>query len=123
LTVVSFQDAREMVANAQKTLQEWNRRWGTDSDFLFKAMYTLLEFGHAEMAVDRARGEIVAMISKGKEALLHMQLVGTIDLHSIQGNDIPNLWIDAYCVMEGIHQQIALARAALVYVDTKKTIV
>jgi hypothetical protein len=110
-----------MVANAQKTLQEWNRRWGTD--FLFKATYTLLEFGHVKVSVDRVRGEITAMVLKGKEALHHLQSVAFIDTQSMQGGDIPNLWIEAYRVMEGLHEQIALARATLVYVDMMKTCV
>jgi len=120
--VVSFQYASEAVANAQKTLQEWDRRWGTDSKFLFKAMYTFLEVGHVKVSVDRARGEIMAMVIKGKEALLHLQSFGFIDTQTMQGGDIAALWTEAYRVMEGLHEQVALARAALVYVDMKKTI-
>jgi len=42
LTTVTFQTTRESLVNGQKTLQEWNRRWGMGINFLHRAANAFL---------------------------------------------------------------------------------
>jgi hypothetical protein len=106
-SALSFQDAHKIVANGQKMLQEWNRRWGSVTNFVF------LEFGGIDMPADRARGELMAMIQDGRLALLQLESIASIDFKSIPSDDFRHFWIDAVRVVEGLHERIAIASALL----------
>jgi hypothetical protein len=88
LTAVTFQDAHEFLANGRKMLQEWNRHWGMGASFSHRAANAFLGIGLVEVAADRARGEILDIIRKGKEALFQLESIAvSIDLCSIQDNE------------------------------------
>ena len=116
--VVSFEDAHEIVASAQKTLQEWNTRWGSNSNFSFRAICYCLELGHVKVPVDHARGEILAMVQKGRDALLDLETIAYIDLHSVKHKDFPNFFIEMVRVIKGLHERIARADEVLRVMQT-----
>ena len=55
----------------------------------------------------------MAMIRKGKQALLQLESIAFVDLQSIQAADFQDFWIETIRVIEGIHERIAHANAAL----------
>jgi hypothetical protein len=115
-TPVSFQDARKIIADGQKMLQEWNKRWGTTiSEFSFRTVNASLEFGGlVKMTpVDHARGEIMTMIRNGREVLLQLKSIAHLDFQSVPAGDFPNFWMETVRVIEGLHEQIAHADVAV----------
>src|ERR1700722_3835217 len=113
-TIITLQDAHEIVANGQKTLQEWNKRWGAvTTTFSFRVINTVLEFGLGKLPAINAHGELMAMIRKGKQALLQLESIAFVVLQSIQAADFQDFWIETIRVIEGIHERIAHANAAL----------
>jgi hypothetical protein len=68
-------------------LQEWNRRWGTGASFSHRAANAFLGIGFIEVPADHARGEILDIIRKGREALLQLESIAIIDLRSIQADE------------------------------------
>ena len=70
------------------------------------------------MPVDHACGEILAMIQKGRDALLDLETIAYIDLHSVKHKDFPNFFIEMVCIIEGLHEQIAHADEVLQVMQT-----
>jgi hypothetical protein len=68
--IASFKDANEIIASAQKMLHKWNKQWGTVTSFSFRVVGAFLDFGLIKMPADHAREELMAMVQKGREALL-----------------------------------------------------
>jgi hypothetical protein len=99
MKTVTFQYARESLANGQKTLQEWNRRWGSSASILHRASDAILGFGLAKP--DRAREEILNMTRKGREVLSQLESIAFIDLRSIKVDEFPGFWIETIRVFEG----------------------
>jgi len=104
LKTLTFQDTHAFVANAQRTLQEWNRRWGTSANFWHRAM---------QVPADRALEELTEMIRKGREALLQMESIALIDLRSIHVDEFRDFWINVVRVVEGLYERVAQAEAVL----------
>jgi hypothetical protein len=98
-------------------LQEWNRRWGTGANFSHRAANAFLGIGLVKVPADRARGEILDMIRKGREALLQLESIALIDLRSIQVDKFPGFWIETIRVVEGLHERVARADAVLQLLD------
>lgn len=111
--MVTFQDAHEFIANGQKTLQEWNGRWGTGGNFLHRAANALLGIGLVKVPADRARGELLDMVRKGREVLLQLESIAFVDLHSIQVDEFQDFWIKTIRVVEGLYERVAQADAVL----------
>ena len=111
--VVSLNDAHSFVSNGQKVLQDWNRRWGTMSSFSFRAVNTFHEFGFIKMPTETARGELMATIQEGREALLQLELIAFVDSRSIQADDSPNFWLGVIRIVEGLTERISHADAVL----------
>jgi hypothetical protein len=112
--IITLQDAHKIVTNGQKTLQDWNKRWGAvTTTFSFRVVNTILELGLGKVPAISAHGELMAMIRKGKQMLLQLESIAFIDLQSIQAADFPDFWVETIRVIEGIHERIAHANAAL----------
>jgi hypothetical protein len=111
LKTVTFQDAQEFVANGQKTLQEWNRRWGSGAIFSHQAANALLGIGLVKVPPDRARREILDVIRKGRDALFQLESIAFIDLGSIQDDEFRGFWAEAIRVIFGLHERVAQAEA------------
>jgi hypothetical protein len=94
-------------------LQEWNRRWGTGASFSHRAANAFLGIGLVEVSADRARGEVLDIIRKGREALLQLESIAFIDLRSIQADEFRSLWIESIRVIEGLNERVTRADAAL----------
>jgi hypothetical protein len=80
-------------------LEELSKRCGTFPEFPFQAASAWLEI--------RAGGDLVAMIQKGREVLLQLESIASIDLQSIQAADFPNFWIETVRVVSGLNERIA----------------
>jgi hypothetical protein len=107
--IASFKDANEIIASAQKMLHEWNKQWGTVASFSFRVVDAFLDFGLIKMPADRARGELMAMVQKGREALLRLGSIAFTDTQSIRGDNLQQ-----FCrVVEGLHERVAHAEAVL----------
>ena len=107
---ITYENARNLLANGQKTLQEWTRRWGTSVSFLHRFAH-----GLAELPVDHdgTHEEILDMVRKGRQELLQLESIASIDFRSIQVDDFPDLWIDAMRVIGGLSERIAQADVVL----------
>jgi hypothetical protein len=73
----------------------------------------LLGIGLVEVPADRARGEILDIIRKGREALLQLESIAFIDLSSIQADKFQSFWIETIRVIEGLKERVTRADAAL----------
>jgi hypothetical protein len=111
--VVTFQDAHEFLANGQKTLWEWNRRWGMGANFSCQAKNALRGIGLVKVPAACGCGEILDMAQRGRDALAQLESIAFIDLRSIQVDDFPGLWIEFIRVSEGLHDRVAQADAVL----------
>jgi hypothetical protein len=111
--MVTFHDGHEFIANGQKVLQEWNKRWGTGANFMHRAANGFLGIGLVKVPADRARGELLDMVRKGREALLQLKSIAFIDLRSIQIDEFRDFWIDTIRVIEGLNERVAQADLAL----------
>jgi len=109
-STMKHQDALKIIANAQKTLQDWNTRWGTIANFSSRIFNT-------PDRADSTHGELMAMIRKGREMLLQLKSIAFVDLKSIRADDFPNFWIETFRAAEGIHERVAHADAALRNLD------
>ena len=112
-TTVTFEDARELLANGRKTLWEWNRRWGTGANFTHRAANAFFGIGPVKVPADLAREEIKDMIRKGREALLQLESIALIDLRSIQADEFRGFWIETIRIIEGLHERVAQADVVL----------
>ena len=110
-TKVTFQDAREFLANGQKTLKEWSRQWGTGTSFSHRAAKAFCGIGLVKVPEDRARGEVLDIIRKGREALLQLESITSIDLRSIQADEFRAFWIETIRVTNGLSERVAQADA------------
>jgi hypothetical protein len=63
--------------------------------------------------VDRARGEMLDIIRKGREAILQLESIAFIDLRSIQADEFRSFWTETIRVIEGLNEQVTRAGAAL----------
>jgi hypothetical protein len=115
--VVGLQDAHEIVANCQKMLQEWNKRCGPVAKLRIRAANGSLKINKVEPPTDFARGELMVMVKRGREAILQLKSIAFLDLQSIQANDLSNFWasfwVDAINVVDVIHERIAHASSVL----------
>jgi hypothetical protein len=94
-------------------LQEWNRRWGLGVSFLDRAADVFLGIGLVEVPADRAYGELLDIIRKGRKALSQLESIAFINSHSIKVNQFPGFWIEINHVIEGLYERIAQADAVL----------
>jgi hypothetical protein len=94
-------------------LQEWIRRWGTGNSFSRQAASASLGIGLVGVPADCARGEILDVIRMGRGALLELELIVFIDLHSIQADEFQSFWIESIRVIEGLNELVTRADAAL----------
>lgn len=113
MTTVTFKDAHEFLANGQKTLQEWNRRWGTGAAFVHRAANAFLGIGLAKLPEDPTHEEVLDMVRKGRQALLQLESIAFIDLRSTQVDDFPGFWIETMRVVQGLNERVAQADAVL----------
>ena len=118
---VSFQDAQEILVNGQKTLQEWNTRWGTIGNFSFRAAKAFLDCGLNKASADNARKELIAVAIKGKELLLQLESLGSVDFQSIRADRIPYFWKETFRLVEAVQEQIDHANSALQLCDNVQT--
>jgi hypothetical protein len=56
--------------------------------------------------VDHVEGELADMFRRGREALLKLELIAFVDLQSIQSDEFQNFWIETFCVVEGLSEQV-----------------
>ena len=112
-SIISFQDAREIVANGRKILQEWNKRWGSVANFSFRAVNVFLKFGHTTADYQYAHRELLAIVQKGREVLSQVESIAFINLQSIKVEEFPDFWIETLRVVEGLHEQMSVAKAVL----------
>jgi hypothetical protein len=110
---VSFQDAHQIVANGQKTLQDWNKRWGTAANISFEVIDTFLKSGHAKMPNNCSCSDLLAVVRKGREALLQLNLIASMDLRSVEVGSFPSFWMDSIRVVEEINERVSLASLIL----------
>ena len=116
LTAVTFQDAHKFLANGWKMLQEWNRHWGMGASFSLRAANAFLGIGLVEVTADRAHGEILDIIRKGKEVLFQLEsIAASINLCSIQDKELRSFWLETVCVIEGVNEQVTRADVARQY--------
>jgi len=113
LTTVTFQDVRDILANGQKMLQEWDNRWGTSAIFSHRAANAFPGVGLVKVPADCTRGELLDMVGKGREALLQLETIAFSDLCSFQADELRNVWNDVIRVAEGLCERIAQVVAAL----------
>jgi hypothetical protein len=92
-------------------LQEWNRQWGMGASFSHRAANAFLGIGLVEVAADRARGEILDIIRKGREALFQLESIAC----SIRDDEYRSFWLETIRVIEGLNEQVTRADAALQY--------
>jgi hypothetical protein len=111
----SFHDALEFVANGQKLLQEWIKRWGTGAGFSHRAANLYLGTGLVKAPADRAiaRGELQEMVRKGMDALLLLDYAAFIDLRSIQIDEYRHLLIQTLRLIEELTERLTRAEIAL----------
>jgi hypothetical protein len=57
--------------------------------------------------------EILDMVRRGRQALLRVEAIPTIDLRSIKAEEFRGLWLDTIRVVVGLNERIAQADAAL----------
>lgn len=62
---------------------------------------------------DGTHEEILDMVRKGRQELLQLESIASIDFRSIQVDDFPDLWIDAMRVIGGLSERIAQADVVL----------
>lgn len=108
--MVTFHD---FLANGQKILQEWNRRWGTGASFSHRAAKAFL--GPVEVPADRVRGEILDSRRNGREVLLQLESIAFIDLRSIQADkydEYRSLLLETIRVIEGVIERNTRADVA-----------
>lgn len=94
-------------------LEEWNRRWGTGASFSHRVANAFLGIGLVEVSADRARGEMLDMIRKGRKAISQLESIAFIDLRLIQADEFRNFWIETIRVIEGLNERVTRAGAAL----------
>ena len=83
------------------------------SSFSFRAVHTFHEFGFVKMPTETARGELMATIQEGREALLQLESIAFVDSRSIRADDSPNFWLGVIHIVEGLNERISHADAVL----------
>jgi hypothetical protein len=106
-SIVEHQDALKLINNAQKTLQEWNIRWGTIAKISFQT--TSWDVGLSKVPVDSAHGELMTLVTKGNEMLKELESIPIVELESIRAN----AWQEVFHLVEGITERIVYTTATL----------
>jgi hypothetical protein len=80
-----------------KCCKEWNERWGSSATFSRRPADAFFGIDLVGVPADRARGEILDIIRKGRKVLLQLESIAFIDLCSIQADEFQSLLIDYSC--------------------------
>ena len=73
---------------------------------MHQAANAFLSISLVEVSADRAHKEVLDIVRKGREALLQLESIAFVDLHSIQADEFQSLWIESICVIEGLNEQV-----------------
>ena len=89
--------------NLCKAAKHWDS-FLSNCSFSHRVTNAFLGIGLVKVSADRACGEMLDMIRKGRKVISQLESIVFIDLHLIQADEFRNFWIETIRVIERLNE-------------------